>query len=41
MKLESFHKAKDSIIQTKKQIEWENIFVSSTSDIWLVFKLYT
>lgn len=40
MKLESFYKAKDAIIQTKHQTEWESIFVSSTSDRWLISKLH-
>jgi len=41
IKLQSFCKAKDTVIRTKqKPTDWENIFTNPTSDRGLLFKIY-
>jgi len=42
IKLKSFCKAKESVIQTKRQpTDWERIFTNPASDRGLISKLYT
>jgi len=41
IKLESFCKAKDTVVRTKRQpTDWEKIFTNTTSDRGLISKIY-
>jgi len=41
IKLQSFCKAKDTVVRTKQQsTDWEKIFTNPTSDTWLISKIY-
>jgi len=41
IKLQSFCKAKDSVVRTKRQpTDWEKIFTNPTTDRGLIFKIY-
>ena len=41
MQLKSFYNTKNTINQTKQQLkEWQQIFISSTSDRRLIYKIY-